>query len=165
MAVTRGYDKGTLTRPGGLRPEHPGEVRDTGLQPRSHAGLRAGPIHRTTWGEASTRGGRQAQSGHRGKLALLDTGQPLRQVVPHKSSPERGCSKPAKVHKGAARHALRYLKQNSDQPITYRKGYVRMHAHAAASFTTTPDNRKSFPQVSCNSWGEGQPASEPKRRH
>ena len=55
----------------------------------------------------------------------------------------RACSKPAEIHMTAAKHALRYLRGTTDQPIVYKRGKFRMVSYTDASFGANTDNRNS----------------------
>ena len=55
----------------------------------------------------------------------------------------RACSKPAEIHMTAAKHALRYLRGTTDQPIVNKRGQFWMVSYTGASFGANTGNRKS----------------------
>ncbi|CAB1109818.1 unnamed protein product [Ectocarpus sp. CCAP 1310/34] len=55
----------------------------------------------------------------------------------------RACSKPARAHTTAAKHALRYIRGTPDLLIIFKRGRFRVAAFADSSFGAIPDNRKS----------------------
>ena len=54
----------------------------------------------------------------------------------------RGCTKRAKMHMSADKHALRHLKGSADLLIICKRGQLRLNAYRDASFAASLNNRK-----------------------